>query len=369
MKTIPRAAHIHDPSPRLRRPLLAWFRQNARDLPWRHHRTPYRVWVSEIMLQQTQVSTVIPYFERWMNLFPTVETLAQAPLPQVLKAWEGLGYYRRARFLHEGAKTVARDLGGKFPTTREGLLALPGIGPYASAAIASLAYGLPHAVVDGNVERVLLRLTADRRILGDRGLKNHLTQLADGFLDPRHPGPFNEAMMELGATVCTPTQPKCQGCPIAKGCLSFSKKLTHVIPTAAPRKTAIRVKNQVVLLLSQGHMILKKPEKMGRLQGLWSFPQTSSISQGPGSSPSALPEALVGALTPFAFHRKKLVPSTTIRHSIVNERHESHFFFFEAKTRFRAPSGYGWVSIPKIRDMALPIAHRKGFIKCLPSHS
>lgn len=309
------------------------------------------------MLQQTQVVTVIPYFERWMALFPTVEALARAPLPRVLKAWEGLGYYRRARFLHEGAQTVVRDHGGKFPTTREGLLALPGIGPYASAAIASLAYGLPHAVVDGNVERVLLRLTADRRVLGDGRLKNDLTQLANGFLDPLRPGPFNEAMMELGATVCTPSNPDCLKCPLSKGCRSFVRNWTHLIPTAPPAKISLKVTNRVLFLLAAGQMILKKPEKLGRLQGLWSFPQAST---GSASLLSALP----GAFTPFLSKNQDKVASAAIRHSIVNERHESLFFLWKIRSIFQAPAGYAWVAIPKIRNMALPIAHRKGFDKC-----
>lgn len=197
-----------------RRDLLAWYDANARDLPWRKDRDPYRVWVSEVMLQQTRVAAAIDHYHEFLRRFPTVKKLAAAREASVLAAWSGLGYYRRARMLHAAAKVVARELRGKFPETVEGWRELPGIGRYTAAAIASIAFGKPVAVVDGNVERVLQRISGEQ-IAGER-----LWESAEGFLDRGRPGDFNQAMMELGATVCTPRAPACLTCPVTEMCLT-----------------------------------------------------------------------------------------------------------------------------------------------------
>ena len=194
------------------RRLLAWYEKSRRALPWRGSRDPYRVWLSEIMLQQTRVAAVIGHYAEFLRRFPAVEKLAATREASVLAAWSGLGYYRRARMLHAAAKVVVREHGGKFPATAEGLRALPGIGRYTAAAIASIAFGEPVAVVDGNVERVLQRLSG-RRLTGEE-----LWQAAEDLLDRKRPGDFNQAMMELGATVCTPRAPACLACPIVKLC-------------------------------------------------------------------------------------------------------------------------------------------------------
>jgi A/G-specific adenine glycosylase len=199
-------------SARFRRSLLAWYSHHARPLPWRESRDPYRVWLSEIMLQQTRVAAVIGHYEEFLRRFPMVEKLAAAREASVLAAWSGLGYYRRARMLHAAAKVVVREHGGKFPATAEELRALPGIGRYTAAAIASIAFGEPVAVVDGNVERVLQRLSG-RRLAGEE-----LWQAAEDLLDRKRPGDFNQAMMELGATVCTPRTPACLLCPVVELC-------------------------------------------------------------------------------------------------------------------------------------------------------
>src|SRR5579864_1282433 len=195
-----------------RQHLLAWYDANARDLPWRKDRHPYRVWVSEIMLQQTRVAAVIEHYHEFLRRFPTVKKLAAAREASVLAAWSGLGYYRRARMLHAAAKVVARERGAKFPETAEGWRSLPGIGRYTSAAIASISGGQPVAVVDGNVERVL------QRILGKRMSGEEFWLTAETLLDRHRPGDFNQAMMELGATVCTPRTPACLTCPVLELC-------------------------------------------------------------------------------------------------------------------------------------------------------
>src|SRR5258708_9537843 len=197
-------------SPTLRRALLTWYDANRRDLPWRKTRDPYRVWISEIMLQQTRVAAVIPRYVEFLRRFPSVQKLAAARESSVLAQWSGLGYYRRARNLHNAAKIIKREK--VVPQTAETWRALPGIGRYTAAAIASIAFDEPVAVVDGNVERVL------RRVLGSAMTKNESWEAAQSFLDPARPGDFNQAMMELGATICLPGQPQCQPCPISKFC-------------------------------------------------------------------------------------------------------------------------------------------------------
>ncbi len=199
---------------KLRRALLAWYDENRRDLPWRSDTDPYRVWVSEIMLQQTRVAAVLERYSRFMRRFPTVRTLAAAREASVLALWSGLGYYHRARRLHQAARLIARERKGIFPHTAEGWRTLPGIGRYTAAAIASIAFGEAVAVVDGNVERVL------ERVFGGVEGREDAWQRAESLLDPERPGDFNQAMMELGATVCTPRIPQCPTCPLRVWCAS-----------------------------------------------------------------------------------------------------------------------------------------------------
>jgi A/G-specific adenine glycosylase len=217
---------------RFRRSLLTWYAHHARELPWRESRDPYRVWLSEIMLQQTRVAAVMGHYEEFLRRFPTVEKLAAAREASVLAAWSGLGYYRRARMLHSAAKVIVHDLRGTFPATAEEWRALPGIGRYTAAAIASIAYGRPVAVVDGNVERVLQRVSG-RRLAGEG-----LWQAAENLLDRKRPGDFNQAMMELGATVCTPRAPGCLMCPVVKLCATRGE-LPAVAKAARQKKREI----------------------------------------------------------------------------------------------------------------------------------
>lgn len=242
--------------------LLTWFKDAKRDLPWRNARHPYNVWISEIMLQQTQVITVIPYFERWMNTFPDVHQLARAPLEQILKHWEGLGYYRRARMIHQSAQILSRN---GFPEHYEGWLALPGIGPYTAAAISSMVYGQRIVAVDGNVRRVVARVFA---------LPNVSQALAQEKLNPllpqQHPGDFNEAMMELGATICTPKNPRCSQCPIQPSCHAFLSQRVEAFPASKVRtRTPHYHKYAVVHLNKHGLWLHQRQEDL--LHGLWGF--------------------------------------------------------------------------------------------------
>src|SRR5271157_1728605 len=200
----------------IRRRLLAWYRQHKRDLPWRRTEDPYRIWISEIMLQQTRVAAVLPYYPRFLELFPDVRALARAPEQTLLAAWAGLGYYSRARNLQKAAKYIVEL--GEFPRTYSSLRELPGVGDYTGAAVASIAFGLPHAVMDGNVARVMSRLMAEAGDIKSDAVRRRLRALAEVLLDRRHPGEFNQALMELGATVCVPKRPLCESCPVRLYC-------------------------------------------------------------------------------------------------------------------------------------------------------
>jgi len=253
--------------------LLRWYDRNRRDLPWRKTSDPYRIWVSEIMLQQTRVGAVLDHYRRWFERFPTVETLARAREQSVLAAWSGLGYYRRARNLHAAAKVVVIERGGRFPQAAEGLRELPGIGRYTSAAIASIAFGEPEAVVDGNVERVLQRVT------GKLDLSNAATwELADDLIAPKRPGDFNQAMMELGATVCTPREPKCLVCPVIDFCGSRG---------AQPRaKRQRRESVQVAYVLAVHNdkvRMVQRSSHASLMAGMWELPQCNVREEEPAA--------------------------------------------------------------------------------------
>lgn len=265
----------------IRAALLEWYRLYRRELPWRGVRDPYLIWVSEIMLQQTQVATVRDYYLRWVERFPTVESLASATLDEVLEQWAGLGYYRRARFLHESSQEVVARLGGRLPQSAAGLRKLKGIGPYTAGAIASIAFELPEPVVDGNVERVLARLRAVRGDVKNSALQKLWWRLAARLLDPESPGDFNQALMELGATVCTPQSPNCPECPLRAHCHGLQSGSPTDYPAPAKRavQRPVRVRSLVITREAPGEvagagrrefLITKRPLS-GIWGGLWEF--------------------------------------------------------------------------------------------------
>jgi A/G-specific adenine glycosylase len=261
--------------PALRRKLLAWFRSNKRDLPWRRTRDPYRIWLSEIMLQQTRVAAVIPHYERFLSKFPTVQHLARARAPSVLAAWAGLGYYSRARNLHRAARKIVARHGGTFPRDREAALKLPGIGRYTAAAILSIAYGEKLAALDGNVVRVLARLDAVRSDVREPRTRRRLERRAEALLACEAPGDWNEAMMELGATICTPASPRCDECPVQRCCRAYPLGIAEKLPTA--RRKAVPVKIAVaaaVLFDPRGRtLMVRQPNGDGALfSRMWQFP-------------------------------------------------------------------------------------------------
>lgn len=269
-----------------RRRLLAWFRTNQRDLPWRRTRDPYRIWLSEIMLQQTRVAAVLPYYGRFLDQFPTVQALARAPQEEVLKHWAGLGYYSRARNLHAAAKEIVAKHNGRFPRKYEAALALPGIGRYTAAAILSIAYGAPLAVLDGNVARVLARLGAMRGDIRAPHRWRRLAETAQTLLATEAPGDWNQAVMELGATVCTPRAPRCDTCPIARWCRAYALGIADKVPAKRAKRVPLKVRIAAAVLLDpQGRTLLVK--EPGRHAGalfsrMWQFPAVE-VSRNPAT--------------------------------------------------------------------------------------
>ncbi len=256
----------------LRRALLHWYGRNQRDLPWRRSRDPYHVWLSEIVLQQTRVDQGTPYFERIAAAFPTVHDLAAASEEQVLKMWEGLGYYRRARMLHKAARHIAHTLKGEFPKTAEAWMAIPGVGRYTAGAIASIAYNEAAPILDGNVKRVLARVL-DLGLDADQApALQILWTAATTLVQGKHPGDFNQAMMELGARVCTPRAPQCDACPLARFCESRAAGTQELRPVKRAKSPIPHKEIVVAAIYRDGKYLLGKRPPDGLLGGLWEFP-------------------------------------------------------------------------------------------------
>ncbi|MFZ5517039.1 MAG: A/G-specific adenine glycosylase [Candidatus Zhuqueibacterota bacterium] len=252
--------------------LLAWFATHQRSLPWRQSRDAYAIWVSEVMLQQTQVIKVTAYFTNFMRLFPDVSALARADIQQVLKAWEGLGYYARARNLHRAAQQVAQEFDGSVPSTCAEIRKLPGVGEYIAAAVASQAFQESCAVVDGNVKRVLARLFQIDAPLNSSAAQKVFRSHADELLEPRSPGDFNQAMMELGAIMCTPQAPRCSDCPVSNFCLSFQTGSVQRYPVTARPKQIPNYTIVVAIIFRGDEMLIVQRHQEGLLGGLWEFP-------------------------------------------------------------------------------------------------
>jgi A/G-specific adenine glycosylase len=268
-----------DPSQKaLRGDLISWYRRNRRDLPWRKTADPYAIWISEVMLQQTGVGVVLPYYQAFLARFPSIADLARAREDEVLALWSGLGYYHRARNLLRGARHMADHHGGRFPNTLEAALAVPGVGLYTASAVLSIARGLPLPVVDGNVRRVLGRLLALR---GPEWKKDGpYYNRAGGLLDRKHPGDWNQALMELGATVCRPLHPACPACPLRRDCRAHALGTPEEYPEPRPRKARIHVTVAVALVERSGRVLLVRRKQGGLMGRLFEVPQTSLESKG-----------------------------------------------------------------------------------------
>jgi len=344
----------------LRRELLRWYDRVRRDLPWRRTRDPYAIWISEVMLQQTTVATVVPYWQRFLVSFPDLRALAAAPLDEVLRSWSGLGYYRRARHLHAAAREIVARRGGKLPSSAVELEELPGIGPYTAAAIASIAFGEPAPVIDGNVVRVLARLTRQPGDPDRAPAKRALATLARELIDPGRPADFNQALMELGATLCTPRAPRCPACPWRDACAARAAGDPERFPvSAARRETVALLRGSVLVRDGRGRVLLRRiPE--GELNArLWEFP-SATVAHGAGDPPSRLTD-LVAILAPrlaAALRREAGLavtlgqPLGMIRHAITHRRITLVLFDASLRGSARAPrSGPRWRWIePEVLD-------------------
>ena len=256
-----------------RQKLLDWYDENKRDLPWRRSKNPYHIWVSEIMLQQTRVDTVIPYYERFLDWFPTVESLADASEERLLKAWEGLGYYSRVRNMQTAAQQIMSEFEGKFPSTYEGISSLKGIGPYTAGAISSIAFNLPQPAVDGNVMRVLARLFEVNHDIGNPSNRKIFQAMMEVLIDPDRPGDFNQALMDLGSDIEAPVNPRPEESPVKEFSAAYQHGTMDRYPIKAPKKKPIPIYlKALVVQNSQGQFLLEKNESEKLLAGFWHFP-------------------------------------------------------------------------------------------------
>ena len=363
--------------------LLDWFERNARDLPWRRTRDPYAIWVSEIMLQQTQVKTVLPFWERWMRQLPTILSLAKAKPAKIHKLWEGLGYYSRVRNMQTAARFIVSKHGGKFPVNFEAVLALPGIGPYTAGAICSIAFNQPRPILDGNVTRVLTRLYGIRENPRDRKVHARLWSLADRLVHEAHESSgrnqvrlddraatgkladrqefiphlpacshLNQSLMELGALVCTPRRPRCPICPVAAVCVALEKGLTEVLPQTPPRPAATR-RRFVAFVASHRGKLLVRQRPAGVVNAhLWEFPSIE-VSNEDGDPGKACRKEL-GIVEAHPAHMG------TIQHTITRYRIRLDVFGISAQSAAKVrPKAGRWVDTRGARALAFASAHKK----------
>ena len=314
--------------------LLAWYRQGHRDLPWRRTRDPYCIWVSEIMLQQTRAQAVIPYYERFLARFADVDTLAAAAEEEVLALWSGLGYYSRARNLRRGA--IAIRAAGGFPRDYAAIRELPGVGDYTASAIASIAFGLPHAVLDGNVLRVVARVENDASEITASAARERFRAIAQTWLDRRHPGEFNQAFMELGATVCLARNPLCLVCPLAAACRARERGTVEQLPVKRPKAEPVRLSGTLLVVRRRGRVLLRRVEpEARRMAGFWELPMREHL-------PRAGAGAAIGKF----------------RHSITNHRYT---FTVASVGKTPDPDGpaFRWFQPPEIERIPLSTTARK----------
>ena len=327
--------------------LLAWYDRHARTLPWRGIHDPYRTWVSETMLQQTRVETVLGYYDRFLTRFPTVSDLAAAPEDDVLKLWEGLGYYSRARNLHKGAKQVMEDYGGVIPSNVEALQKISGIGSYTAGAIASIAFDQPVPAVDGNVIRVVSRLRGIRENVGIPSVRRALEGEAAALVPAERPGDFNQAVMDLGATICVPGTPACEKCPLQTECDAFAAGDAEDLPVL-PRKNPPKVFDYTVCLIFSEERVLMRQRTEAMLRGLWVFPMlegTPALRQVPSA---------VKKLTKLAV--TKVEAAGEAKHVFTHQIWQMKLCTMHAPEEADAPVGYRFIPVAELDTLAIPTA-------------
>lgn len=350
----------------LRRRLIKWYQHNHRHLPWRETDDPYAIWISEVMLQQTTVVTVIPYYHRFMKRFPGVKDLAQADLLAILKIWEGLGYYARARNLHRAAQIVQHRYGGRIPSEMDDFKELPGVGDYIGAAVLSIAFNQPFAVVDGNVKRVLSRLRLIESPVNRSASHKVFKLAASEILDPLRPGTFNQALMELGALLCKPRQPECSECPVQTHCRAYADGTVMAYPKRIKKAPIPLHRVSVGVVFKNDRVLITRRKPDGLLGGLWEFPG-GRIEEGETPQEACIREISeeVGL--------KVQVDSflSQIRHAYTHFKIEMEVFCCHVESgrvELNGPTDYRWVKLDELSDYPLPKANHK-FIPLLKNEA
>lgn len=334
-----------------------WFLREKRDLPWRENPSPYRVWVSEVMLQQTQVSVVVGYFERWMDSFPTIQSLADASLDEVIKMWEGLGYYSRARNLHEGAKLVRDKFGGELPSDHHDLSQIKGLGPYTIGAIRSFAFHQKTSAVDGNVIRVLARYYALEEDIGKPRTLNKIRELAENLLPDEEPWIVNEALIELGATLCS-RKPKCQACPLRSSCEAYQQGKAELLPY---KSTKIKTQNlyRAVAVIRYGNQFLVRRGQKGEIMSdLHEFPYFDVAEDGIEHK-----QLIVKIRKELGLAAIFMEEMPSVSHSFTKYQVRLDPVMFRIENCQEAP-GYEWMGIEALKKLAFSSGHRRIFVEC-----
>lgn len=334
--------------------LLEWYHKNARVLPWRSESTPYRIWISEMMLQQTRVDTVIPYFTRFISELPTVQALATVEEDKLLKLWQGLGYYNRALNLKKSAQILVAEYQGELPAEFTQLVSLPGIGPYSAGAIASIAFGEPVPAVDGNVLRIIARLLASREDISNTKIKKQMQEVVAQLVSQEEPGNFNQALMDLGATICIPNgEPKCIQCPVSKHCKAYRYGLTSEIPIKVLKKARNIDKKTVLVISSKEKFALRKREAGGLLPNLWEFPNVDVY---------LTENQCKDVLTDMGIKVKQITELRPSKHIFSHREWHMKGFFIDAETD-KGKLDFTWVTKDELNQKyAVPTAF-KDFIK------
>lgn len=341
----------------LQRTLLQWYNTHQRQLPWRDSPDPYRIWVSEVMLQQTQVKTAVPYFLAFVDRFPTLEHLARADLDQVLKSWEGLGYYARARNLHKAAQQVVRQMDGRIPDRFSDFKALPGVGDYIASAVMSMAFNQVHAVVDANVKRILARLLCLDIPVNQSSFHTRFKSLADTLVDRTDPGGFNQALMELGALVCKPAVPDCPGCPLAHLCLALAGSSVSVFPLRLKPKKIPCHRISTGIVIKEGSILVTRRKLDGLLGGLWEFPG------GKRKNKESAENACIREIKEETGLDVRIVSFLThVKHAYTHFKIEMDVFYCDlisGNVVLDGPIDHQWIAPENIHRLAFPTANRK----------
>ncbi len=342
---------------RLLEALLVWFEKEKRQLPWRETQDPYRIWISEVMLQQTRVATVIPYYQRFLEIFPDVATLAKAKDGVLMKTWEGLGYYARARNLREAAKTIVKKYQGKLPTSRQELLLLKGFGAYTAASVASLAFGEDCAAVDGNVMRVLARVYAIESDIRKTAAKREFQRIADALVPQGRAGQFNEALMELGAIVCKPKNPLCAVCPIRCDCRAFAEGRMNELPRKSPKAEIPHHQIAIGVVHKNGKVLIALRPSEGLLGNLWEFPG-GKLKRQESLEECCQRETLEEAGLEVEVGKR----FSLVEHSFTHFRitlHAFHCRYVRGNASPKSSQKIRWVKITELDEYAFPKANKK----------